>query len=370
MQTAIHFDGRTYRFPITDAKGGHYHHGILKSQPFAVSKAGKPRTSAWRMPLLFECGNDAIFRDFPHEFKSNRIPPHAAAGTGVMFANRSKEPMPVAWVPYADADSLRRVRQRLRDACAVGEQVELSDVTSRRRKLPLSRNLARCAARVAGTDCDPIEAAFTVREIEWTQPFRARWSKPAHGRPYLLRGGRQTTCWTIWNNGGKVPYCCPEPQSWTTNAPNMPDPEAEGFRSIAPRDVEHEIPVVREIVVVPESGTVSDEKGRRSRYEPCGARFSGIIGCRMPTWMNSEPIRFMGRDAGSLRSTDERRPPGIAAAPRCVLPIVLAGKVSESFFDDRLRQRLAQQLMRRGRPGCRRRSPRAGYSPVRHAPAG
>ena len=33
------FDGRTYRFPITDAKGGHYHHGILKSQPFAVSKA-------------------------------------------------------------------------------------------------------------------------------------------------------------------------------------------------------------------------------------------------------------------------------------------------------------------------------------------
>ena len=24
------FDGRTYRFPITDAKGGHYHHGILK----------------------------------------------------------------------------------------------------------------------------------------------------------------------------------------------------------------------------------------------------------------------------------------------------------------------------------------------------
>ena len=29
------------------------------------------------------------------------------------------------------------------------------------------------------------------------------------------------------------------------------------------RDVEHEIPVVRHIVVVPESGTVSDENGRR-----------------------------------------------------------------------------------------------------------
>ena len=33
------FGGRTYRFPITNAKEHHYHHGILKSQPFAVSKA-------------------------------------------------------------------------------------------------------------------------------------------------------------------------------------------------------------------------------------------------------------------------------------------------------------------------------------------
>ena len=33
------FDGRTYRFPITIEKEHNYHHGILKSQPFAVSKA-------------------------------------------------------------------------------------------------------------------------------------------------------------------------------------------------------------------------------------------------------------------------------------------------------------------------------------------
>ena len=31
-------------------------------------------------------------------------------------------------------------------------------------------------------------------------------------------------------------YCCPEPQSWTTNAPNAADPAAEGFRSVAPGD--------------------------------------------------------------------------------------------------------------------------------------
>ena len=44
----------------------------------------------------------------------------------------------------------------------------------------------------------------------------------------------QTTYWTLWNNGGQVPYCCPEPQTWTTNAPNAADPAAEGFRAIDP----------------------------------------------------------------------------------------------------------------------------------------
>jgi len=82
----------------TDAKGGHYHHGILKSQPFAVSKAWETADE-----VLVECryysnaGNDAIFRDFPHEFKCKIVYRLTAGGLEqeVMFANRSKEPMPV-----------------------------------------------------------------------------------------------------------------------------------------------------------------------------------------------------------------------------------------------------------------------------------
>ena len=42
------------------------------------------------------------------------------------------------------------------------------------------------------------------------------------------------TYWTLWNNGGQVNYCCPEPQSWTTNAPNAADPKAAGFVAIEP----------------------------------------------------------------------------------------------------------------------------------------
>ncbi|MDE7006389.1 MAG: aldose 1-epimerase, partial [Alistipes sp.] len=61
------FDGRTYRYPITVEKEHNYHHGILKSQPFVVSKAVETDSE-----VLIECrfysnaACDAIFRDFPH----------------------------------------------------------------------------------------------------------------------------------------------------------------------------------------------------------------------------------------------------------------------------------------------------------------
>ena len=58
------FEGRTYQYPITIEKEHNYHHGILKSQPFQVSKAVETDDE-----VLVECryyanaGSDAIFRE-------------------------------------------------------------------------------------------------------------------------------------------------------------------------------------------------------------------------------------------------------------------------------------------------------------------
>ena len=191
------FGGRTYRFPITNAKEHHYHHGILKSQPFAVSKA-------WEIgeEVLVECryysnaGNDAIFRDFPHEFKCKITFRLTAQGLEqeVMFANRSAEPMPVGvgfhtpmQIPFAGGEAADYVMR-----VAVGEQVELSGRNiPTGRKLPLSEQFARLregGLRVTG--CEPIEAGFTLREIEVDgKPFRGGAGRESpYGRPHLLRG--------------------------------------------------------------------------------------------------------------------------------------------------------------------------------------
>ena len=217
------FDGRTYRFPITDAKGGHYHHGILKSQPFAVSKAWETADE-----VLVECryysnaGNDAIFRDFPHEFKCKIVYRLTAGGLEqkVMFANRSKEPMPVGVgfhtlmrIPFAGGAAGDYVMR-----AAIGEQVELSGRNiPTGRKLPLSEKFARL--RGAGLQVEQ------RRQGSLLLPRAAVVDdqRPEHARPRSRR--------------------------FPVDRPG--------------RDVEHEIPVVRQIVVVPESGTVSDENGRR-----------------------------------------------------------------------------------------------------------
>ena len=202
------FDGRTYRFPITDAKGGHYHHGILKSQPFAVSKAWETADE-----VLVECryysnaGNDAIFRDFPHEFKCKITYRLTAEGLEqeVVFFNRSETRMPLGvgfhtplTIPFAggiDADYVMRL--------AVGEEVELDGRNlPTGRRLPLSEQFSKLRREgLQVTGCGPIEAGFTLREIDVDgKPFRGALVEHLRtGVRTCYEVDEQTTYWTLWN---------------------------------------------------------------------------------------------------------------------------------------------------------------------------
>ena len=199
------FDGRTYRFPITDAKGGHYHHGILKSQPFAVSKAWETADE-----VLVECryysnaGNDAIFRDFPHEFKCKIVYRLTARGLEqeVMFANRSKEPMPVGVgfhtpmrIPFAGGAAGDYVMR-----AAVGERVELSERNiPTGRKLPLSEKFARLRG-----------AGLHVEYARFLYYFLHPFDKFRHCSIHAVRQDHITTILYLLGcifYAGRKPYC-------------------------------------------------------------------------------------------------------------------------------------------------------------------
>ena len=238
------FDGREYRFPITRPEENNYHHGILKSQPFAVSKAVEtPDEVLIETRCYSNAASDAIYRDFPHAFKCKITYRLSAEGLEqeVMFGNKSDLPMPVGVgfhtplnVPFAGGDA---ADYRLR--MAVGERFELNGRNLPTGwLLPLDERFARLRAPegLQATGCEAIEAGFSVREIEVDgRPFRgAVVENRRTGVRVFYEVDSQTLYWTLWNNGGQVPYCCPEPQSWTTNAPNAPDRERWGFRSIPP----------------------------------------------------------------------------------------------------------------------------------------
>ena len=83
---------------ITRPEENNYHHGILKSQPFAVSKAVEtPDEVLIETRCYSNAASDAIYRDFPHAFKCKIIYRLSAEGVEqeVMFGNKSDLPMPV-----------------------------------------------------------------------------------------------------------------------------------------------------------------------------------------------------------------------------------------------------------------------------------
>ena len=220
------------------------HHGILKSQPFAVSKAVEtPDEVLIETRCYSNAASDAIYRDFPHAFKCKITYRLSAEGLEqeVMFGNKSDLPMPVGVgfhtplnVPFAGGDA---ADYRLR--MAVGERFELNGRNlPTGRLLPLDERFARLRAPegLQATGCEAIEAGFSVREIEVDgRPFRgAVVENRRTGVRVFYEVDSQTLYWTLWNNGGQVPYCCPEPQSGATDAPNLPDRERWGFRSIPP----------------------------------------------------------------------------------------------------------------------------------------
>ncbi len=237
------FEGRTYQYPITISKENNYHHGILKSQPFVVSKAEENEEQ-----VLIECryyanpANDAIYRHFPHTFKCKIIYRLTATRLEqeVCFFNKSQERMPVGVgfhtplaIPFmGGAGSDYRLRM------AVGEQCELSEKNlPTGRRMPLSGIFAQLPLEgIQATECEPLEAAFMLQEMELEgKPFRgAVVEHLPSGRKLCYEVDEKSIYWTLWNNGGQQPYCCPEPQTWITNAPNAANPEAAGFRSIAP----------------------------------------------------------------------------------------------------------------------------------------
>ncbi len=237
------FDGRTYQYPITIPAQNNYHHGIIKSEPFTVCRTEEDDDYV-EIEAVYYCNriNDAIYRNFPHEFACHMIFRLDSEGLhqATIFVNFGNENMPVGMgfhtpinVPFTADGNADNYRLRM----SVDGLMELNE-----RGLPTETvfHLTHDSAPLRENGIKPcgiaMEWALVNNPLEIDgEPFSgAIVTDTETGMSVCYEVDDQFKYWTFWNNGGNVPYACPEPQTWAINAPNLSNPQAYGFQSIAP----------------------------------------------------------------------------------------------------------------------------------------
>lgn len=238
------YKGRSYRFPITIPAQNNFHHGIIKSLPFVVTKTNVAADSVEVEASYFSNRvNDDFYRMFPHEFVCRMYFRLSADGLEhtVTFENRGESEMPLGvgyhtpiMVPFVRGGNADDYKLWL----SAGEKWEVNERGLPTDKLlPLNETelqLRTTGLKPTGT---AIEWALTARPIEVDgKPYNGAVIRDeANGVSVYYEVGPEYRDWTFWNNGGTVDWACPEPQTWVINAPNLDLPdEVTGFRALAP----------------------------------------------------------------------------------------------------------------------------------------
>jgi aldose 1-epimerase len=237
------FAGKHYEFPITIPAQNNYHHGIIKSQAFTITRSRFSNDAVELEASFFSNRiNDAIYANFPHEFvcKIRFILTDNELTHIVSFTNVGTEPMPIGVgyhtpirLPFMENSVKSDYKLRL----SAGKRWELSE-----RSLP-TETLLELSDEEALLRAEGMTVTGKAIEIALTDEALIENGKPYHGT--ILTNTKENISvyyevdsqfrhWTLWNNGGEVDWVCPEPQTWAINAPNLNLPrETTGLQGIS-----------------------------------------------------------------------------------------------------------------------------------------
>ena len=237
------FAGKNYEFPITIPAQNNYHHGIIKSQAFTVTRT-RFSADAVEVELSYFSNriNNAIFTDFPHEFvcKIRIILTDKELTHIVSITNAGTEPMPVGvgfHTPIRLPFSANTEKSDYKLRLSAGKRWELSD-----RRLP-TENILELSEEESLLRTEGMTVTGKPIEIALTDEAITENGKPYHGAiltdtknkvSVYYEVDKEFKHWTLWNNGGEVDWVCPEPQTWAINAPNLNLPrEITGLQGIS-----------------------------------------------------------------------------------------------------------------------------------------
>lgn len=212
------FEGREYVFPINEPERGNHIHGFLSQTAFAFAGGGS---------FLYEATEENGYLTFPHAFSIRRE--YALSSEGLVHAiavtNGGKRRMPFGIGIHA-ALRAEHCRMRMEPLCRWAvDPARLLPSGERIREEPLITALRN---GTLDPESQPLSALLECRpgaEIALYGCNGTWHCVPDPSLRFVM----------LWNGGGGKGFVCPEPQSWVTDAPNIPFPAgATGFRALAP----------------------------------------------------------------------------------------------------------------------------------------
>jgi len=236
------YAGKKYQFPITIPAQNNYNHGILKSQDFTITRT-RISNDAVEVEASFFSNriNNAIYANFPHDFncRIRFILTDNELTHIVTIQNAGHEPMPLGVgfhtpirLPFMKNTDKADYKMRL----SAGKRWETSERGLPTEKfLELSEEEMQLRNEGMTVIGKPIEITVTDQAItdHGKEYHGAILTNTKNNISVYYEVDSQFKHWTLWNNGGEVDWVCPEPQTWTINAPNIKLPaDVTGMQAI------------------------------------------------------------------------------------------------------------------------------------------
>ncbi|OBR64298.1 aldose epimerase [Paenibacillus oryzae] len=233
------WNGKTYTFPVNEAKTGNHLHGFFHTAEWKVDDFGTGKTESYAVLSITVNEEHPIYTYLPHRFTIALRYSLSDSGLQQLVSvhNEGDEPMPcmIAFhtainAPFAPGSTTEDYRFTL----TTGKRWELNE-----RMLPTGRHLPLRE--------EEIQMQTTGLSPYWESMDNHYTSESRNGRNAMeLTDTREGVVlvydvspsykqWMIWNNGATPGFFCPEPQLNLVNAPNVDLPAEEtGLVSLEP----------------------------------------------------------------------------------------------------------------------------------------
>ncbi len=202
------FLGHQYCLPINEPERENHIHGILHRTPFVWNGEDS---------FLFRADAKNPYFSFPHAFDMERQYRLTQNGLEVILkvTNRSRATMPCGIGVHA---SFGLVREH---PCFLEIQAEKQWLVDPVRLLPTGSTVQNSPllSQLRSGKLDPDKGSISVL-LECLPQCVIRLKKPCG--TWKCTMDKHFRFVMLWNGGGGKHFICPEPQTWVTDAPNLP----------------------------------------------------------------------------------------------------------------------------------------------------